>query len=88
VRPTHASGGGDVGIFAIDCAAAERALSGNVACVGLAVRGQVPVAQGIAVNLPVLPRPVGIITLKGRTISPLAQLFIVYTRKMAKPMGN
>ena len=42
----------------------------------------------LPVNLPVLPRPVGVITLKGRTISPLAQLFIEYTRKMAKSKGD
>jgi DNA-binding transcriptional LysR family regulator len=38
----------------------------------------------LPVNLPVLPRPVGVITLKGRTISPLAQLFIDNTREVAK----
>jgi DNA-binding transcriptional LysR family regulator len=42
----------------------------------------------LPIKLPALPRPVGIISLSGRTISPLAQLFIEYTRKMAKPTGD
>ena len=40
----------------------------------------------LPVKLPVVPRPVGIITLKGRTISPLAQLFIECAREVAKPL--
>jgi DNA-binding transcriptional LysR family regulator len=44
--------------------------------------------KALRVNLPVLPRPVGAVTLKGRTISPVAQLFIGYARKAAKSMAR
>jgi DNA-binding transcriptional LysR family regulator len=33
-----------------------------------------------------IPRPVGIMTVKDRTLSPLARLFIGYAREMAKPI--
>jgi DNA-binding transcriptional LysR family regulator len=45
-----------------------------------------PSVKVLPVKLPVVPRPVGIITLKGRTISPLAQLFIECAREVAKPL--
>jgi LysR family pca operon transcriptional activator len=32
--------------------------------------------------------PVGIITLKNRTLSPVAQLFIESAREVAKPLGR
>jgi hypothetical protein len=35
-----------------------------------------------------LPAPVGIVTLKRRTISPVAQLVIEYARKVAKPLAK
>ena len=40
----------------------------------------------LPVKLPRLPRPVGIITLKGRTISPAARVFIECARGVAKPL--
>jgi DNA-binding transcriptional LysR family regulator len=45
-----------------------------------------PAIKVLPVKLPALPRPVGIITLKGRMISPVAQLFIDYAREVAKPL--
>jgi DNA-binding transcriptional LysR family regulator len=45
-----------------------------------------PSIKVLPVKLPVVPRPVGIITLKGRTIGPLAQLFIECAREVAKPL--
>ena len=42
----------------------------------------------IAVKLPVIRRPVCVITLKGRTNSPLAELFIACAREIAKPQGK
>jgi len=41
----------------------------------------------LPVELPVRLAPVGIITLKNRTISPLAQLFIERAREVAKPLA-
>jgi hypothetical protein len=43
-------------------------------------------AEVLQVKLPVFPRPVGIITLKGRIISPVVQLFIDCAREVAKPL--
>jgi DNA-binding transcriptional LysR family regulator len=38
------------------------------------------------VRFPGIPRPVGIMTLKNRTLGPLAMLFIARAREMAKPL--
>jgi DNA-binding transcriptional LysR family regulator len=40
----------------------------------------------LALGLPIQPRPVAIITIKHRTLSPVAQLFIECAREMAKPL--
>ena len=42
--------------------------------------------KALPVKLPVPPQPVGIVTLKNRTLSPLAQLFIKCARDVAKPL--
>jgi DNA-binding transcriptional LysR family regulator len=42
----------------------------------------------LPVDLPVRPGPVGIITLKNRTPSPVAQLFIEHIRDVAKPLAT
>jgi len=42
----------------------------------------------LPVELPVRPGPVGIITLKKRMLSPVAQLFIEHARAVAKPLAN
>lgn len=47
-----------------------------------------PSVKVLPVKMPVLPGPVGIITLKGRTISPVAQLFIDCVREIAKPLAK
>jgi len=47
-----------------------------------------PAVKVLPVKLPALPRPVGIITLKGRMISPVAQLFIEHAREVAKPLAK
>ncbi len=46
---------------------------------------QVSVKQ-LAVELPMTQRSIGIVTLKNRTLSPLAQLFIKTAREVAKPL--
>jgi DNA-binding transcriptional LysR family regulator len=40
----------------------------------------------LSIKLPVQPPPVGIVTLKRRTISPVAQLFIKCAREVSKPL--
>jgi DNA-binding transcriptional LysR family regulator len=40
----------------------------------------------LAVELPMTQRSIGIVTLKNRTLSPLAQLFIATAREVAKPL--
>jgi hypothetical protein len=44
--------------------------------------------KALSVDLPILPGLVGIVTLKGRTLSPVAQLFIEHARKVAKPLAK
>ena len=46
-----------------------------------------PAMKRLPVELPTTRRPVGIITLKKRTLSPVAQLFIQCAREVAKPIG-
>jgi DNA-binding transcriptional LysR family regulator len=40
--------------------------------------------RALPIKLPIRPRPVGIITIKNRTISPVAQLFIEQMQEVAK----
>lgn len=42
----------------------------------------------LPVNLPAVPSPVGIVTLKNRTLSPVTQLFIDSARKTARPLAR
>jgi DNA-binding transcriptional LysR family regulator len=42
----------------------------------------------LPLKVPVPPSPVGMITLKRRTINPVAQLFIDHARKVAKPLAS
>ena len=42
----------------------------------------------LPIKVPVPPSPVGIITLKRRTINPVAQLFIEHAREVAKPLAK
>ena len=44
--------------------------------------------KALPVEPPIEPWPVGIVTLKDRTLSPAAQLFIDCARKMSKPLRN
>jgi DNA-binding transcriptional LysR family regulator len=44
--------------------------------------------KALPVKLPVPPQPVGIVTLRNRTLSPLAQLFIKCAREVAKPLAT
>lgn len=44
--------------------------------------------KALPVKLPVQPRPVGIVTLKDRTLSPAVRLFIDCMREVAKPLAK
>jgi DNA-binding transcriptional LysR family regulator len=50
-------------------------------------RGPAPI-KALRVELPGTRRPMGVITLKGRTLSPLAQLFLDGLRGVVKPLRN
>jgi DNA-binding transcriptional LysR family regulator len=41
----------------------------------------------LPVQLPSLPRPVGVVTVKNRTLSPIAQRFIACAREVAQSLG-
>ncbi len=47
-----------------------------------------PELKVLPVELPVARVPVGIVTLKNRTLSPTAQLFIEHAREVAKPLAK
>lgn len=47
-----------------------------------------PELKVLPVELPIAPFPVGIVTLKNRTLSPVAQLFIEHAREVAKPLAK
>jgi DNA-binding transcriptional LysR family regulator len=44
--------------------------------------------KSLLIDLPTTRRPVGIITLKNRTLNPVANLFIDYAREIAKPLAK
>jgi DNA-binding transcriptional LysR family regulator len=44
--------------------------------------------KALAVNLPVAPEPVAIITLKNRSLSPAATMFIEHVRALTKPLAK
>jgi DNA-binding transcriptional LysR family regulator len=44
--------------------------------------------KALPITLPVEPRSIGIVTLKNRTISPVAQLIVQAARAITKPMAK
>jgi LysR family pca operon transcriptional activator len=44
--------------------------------------------RALPIHLPQTERPVGIVTLKNRTLTPVAQLFIDCARAAAKPLAT
>jgi DNA-binding transcriptional LysR family regulator len=44
--------------------------------------------KALSVDLSIPPGLVGIVTLKSRALSPVAQLFIEHARKVAKPLAK
>jgi DNA-binding transcriptional LysR family regulator len=51
----------------------------------LRVSGKPAAEKALPIDLPMRPMPIAIVTLKGRTISPAAHLFIECARKIVKP---
>ena len=47
-----------------------------------------PEIKVLPVELPIARVPIGIVTLKNRTLSPVAQLFIEHAREVAKPLAK
>jgi DNA-binding transcriptional LysR family regulator len=47
-----------------------------------------PEIRVLPIELPVAPVSVGIVTLKNRTLSPVARLFIEHARDVAKPLAK
>ena len=45
-----------------------------------------PAFKVLPINLPITRRPIGIVTLKNRTLSPLAQIFIDCAHEVAKAL--
>jgi DNA-binding transcriptional LysR family regulator len=54
----------------------------------LNVPGRLPPLKALPVALPNKAMPVGLITLKGRTLSPVAQMFIDHIRAIARPLAK
>jgi len=47
-----------------------------------------PAFKRLPIELPITRRPLGIVTLKNRTLSPVAQLFMDCAHKLAKDMAK
>ena len=47
-----------------------------------------PFIKELPIKLPMASGPIGIITLKNRTLSPVARLFIECAREVAKPLAK
>lgn len=54
----------------------------------LKVRRRNLALKALPVALPNAPMPIGLVTLKNRTLTPLAQLFIENVRDLTKPMAK
>lgn len=54
----------------------------------LRVPGRSPPLKALPVAMPNTPMPIGLITLKNRTLTPMAQLFIDHVRGFAKPLAK
>jgi DNA-binding transcriptional LysR family regulator len=47
-----------------------------------------PELKTLPVKLPLARVPIGIVTLKNRTLSPVARLFIEHAREVARPLAK
>ena len=53
----------------------------------LRVAAQGPTIKALPIDLPTTRRPIAVVTLKGRTVSPVAQAFIDCDREVAKSLA-
>jgi len=53
----------------------------------LRFQGRAPLLKALPVELPMNQEAVAIMTLKNRTLSPVARLFIEHTREVARPLA-
>ena len=67
--------------------AGDRALSYDFPGFRIEIPAGRPELKVLPVKLPVAV-PIGIVTLKNRTLSPVAQLFIEHAREVAKPLAK
>jgi len=44
--------------------------------------------RALPIDLPLTARPLALVTLKNRTLNPLAQLFAQHVREAARPLGR
>jgi DNA-binding transcriptional LysR family regulator len=49
---------------------------------------KLPEIKALPVELPIAHVQIGIVTLKSRTLSPVAQVFIEHAREVAKPLAK
>jgi DNA-binding transcriptional LysR family regulator len=71
------------------CAYLPRGTSLGILPVSLLRFGaNIPRLKVLPLNLPVDPWPVGIMTLKNRTLTPVVKLFIEHARAVTKPLGS
>jgi DNA-binding transcriptional LysR family regulator len=61
---------------------------GTMAASLLRFGANLPYLKVLPVTLPIPPWPVGIMSLKNRTLTPVVQLFIACARQVTKPMGK
>ena len=66
----------------------KRSLSVDPTRVAGTLWRQPPLGKGLTFKVPVSSSPVGIVTLKRRTINPVAQLFIDHAREVAKSLAK
>ena len=60
----------------------------HLAAPGIFIDANLPPLKVLPVDLPIPPLPVGIMTLKNRTLSPVTRLFIDCTRELTKPLAR
>jgi DNA-binding transcriptional LysR family regulator len=87
VEPPHAAVHVDAFNVRLRLAATGRFLA-IVTASSMRFPGKHPSIKVLPVELPTTHRQIGIITLKNRTLSPLAQLFIKCAREVAKPWAK
>jgi DNA-binding transcriptional LysR family regulator len=61
---------------------------GTLPASALRFGANIPQLKVLPVDLPIPPWPVGVMTLKNRTLTPVVQLFIDCAREVVKPLAK